>query len=273
MRISFFALSLCLSTFLLAPPQVQAQDETARPVLHVFSPHDSMPALREVADRFEAKNNVKMEVTGGATDTWKASALKEADVILSGSETMMEGYSKNLGIIDEKTIETFYLRPSTLLVRPGNPSNLKGMKDILKKNVKVMVVNGPGQTALWEDMIGQLKDADALNIFRKKIASTVVDTAAGEKFWREHEEIDVWLTTNSWGKDVPANAQVVNVEKDLMLYRSLAGAVTTTTTERELSLKFLKFLGSSQAERIFKANGWFKKDIKESKSGEETKLR
>lgn len=262
-----------LTILLLSPLSGYSQDEGSRPVLRIYAPHDPMPALREVADRFEAKNNVKMEVTGGPTENWKSFAMKEADVLVSGSEMMMEDYSKNLGIVDEKTIETMYLRPATLLVRPGNPQGIKGLKDLLKKNVKVMVVNGAGHAALWEDMIGQLKDADAINTFRKKIAYSAQDTSAAEKYWREHEEIAACLTTNSWGKEIPANVVEVPIENHLLLYRSLGAAVTTTTTERELSLKFLKFLRSSQAEKIFKANGWFRKEVKEVKTPEETKLR
>lgn len=266
------SLSLCFAVGLGLgiSTSAQAEEEASRPVLHIYGPHDPLPAMREVADRFEAKNNVKMDITGAATETWKAAANKEADVVFSGSETMMDDYSRNLGIVDEKTIETFYLRPATLLVRPGNPNNIKGVKDIMKKNVKVMIISGAGQTALWEDIIGKLKDAEALNVFRRRVAHSAADTASAEKYWKAHEEIDVWLTMNSWGKETPPNADLVPIEKDLMLYRSLGAAVTTTTTERELSLKFLKFLGSAQAEKIFKSHGWFKKDMKDN---EENRLR
>jgi accessory colonization factor AcfC len=253
---------VCLA--LAAVSAKAADEETARPVLHIYGPHDPLPAMREVADRFEAKNNVKMEITGAATEIWKPAAMKDADIIFSGSELMMEDYGKNLGIVDEKTIQTFYLRPATLLVRENNPNNVKGLKDLLKKNLKVMVVSGTGQSALWEDIVGQLKDAEALNTFRKRIHYTAADTAAAEKYWQAHEDIDVWLTMNAWGKEAPPGAMIVPIEKDLLLYRGLAAAVTTTTTERDLSLKFLKFLNSVQAEKVFKSKGWIKKDSPET---------
>lgn len=269
MRILFPVLCLIFSSASLSSV-ANAQEEATRPVLRIYGPQDPMLAMREIADRFEAKNNVKMELTGGATETWKNFAIKEADVVFSGSETMMEDYTKNLGIVDEKTIETFYMRPASILVRPGNPHAIKGLKDLTKKNVKIMVVNGTGESVLWEDLIGQMKDVEMMNAFRKRIKHNAADTTAADKYWKQHEDIDVWVTLNAWGKEGPANAEVVAIEKNLVLHRSLAAAVTTTTTERELSLKFLKFLNSSQAERIFRSNGWFKKDS--VKDTENTKL-
>lgn len=264
---------LCLGLSLsvhFASSSAFAQEENARPVLRIYGPQDPMPAMREIADRFEAKNNVKMELTGGPTETWKNFAMKEADVVFSGSETMMEDYSKTLGIVDEKTVQTFYMRPASILVRPGNPHGIKGLKDLTKKNIKIMVVNGVGESVLWEDLVGQMKDAEAMNAFRKRITHNAANTTAADKYWKEHDNVDAWLTLNSWGKEGPANAETVAIEKNFVLYRSLAAAVTTTTTERELSLKFLKFLNSSQAERIFRSNGWFKKES--AKNNESTKL-
>lgn len=262
LAVAFATVSLCFGLF--STNVKAAEEEAARPVLHIYGPHDPLPAMREVADRFEAKNNVKMEITGASTEIWKASAMKDADIVFSGSESMMEDYTKNLGIVDEKSVQTFYLRPATLLVRPDNPRNIKGIKDLLKKNLKVLVVSGTSQSALWEDIIGKLKDAEAVNTFRKRITYTAADTAAAEKYWQAHEDVDAWLTMSAWGKEAPTGAVLVPIEKDLVLYRGLAAAVTTTTTERDLSLKFLKFLNSTQAEKIFKANGWIKKDSEQT---------
>ena len=51
-----------------------------------------------------------------------------------------------------------FLRPATILVRPGNPGHITGVADLLKPGHRVLVVNGAGQQGLWEDVAGRLGD-------------------------------------------------------------------------------------------------------------------
>src|SRR3546814_1970160 len=76
--------------------------------------------------------------------------------MFSGAENMMTDFVKAMnGAIDEKTIDPLYRRASNILVRPGNPHHIGGLRDLLRPGFKVMVVQGAGQTGLWEDMAGR----------------------------------------------------------------------------------------------------------------------
>ncbi|WP_413288269.1 substrate-binding domain-containing protein [Bdellovibrio sp. HCB337] len=250
---------MLILTLVLSLSSFAADDK--KETLKIYGSEGPTPPVREAADAFAAANNIQMEVISTPLDKWRPQARKDADIIYSGSENVMDTYNDDLGILDDKTITTLFMRPAALLVRKGNPKKIKGIRDLLQKDVKVITVNGQGQVALWEDIVGRLKDVQALSDFRKRIVFTARNSSEATVYWKNHEEVDVWIAFNTWAKreDV-ITADVVNIEKDLIVYRSMGAAVTTITNQRELSLKFIEFLKTPEAEKIFKAQGWFKKE-------------
>lgn len=252
MKFLAFTLTLLLSTTLFA--------EDTKQTLKVYGTEGPFPAIREVADAFAAAHNVKVEVIGAQVEKWKKDAQKDSDVIYSSSENIMDEYNDTLGIIDEKSITTLFLRPASILVRPGNPKKIKGLKDLINRDLKVIIVNGQGQVAMWEDMAGRLKDVSAISELRKHIVFTAHTTSEALQYWKNHDEVEAWISFNTWAKREDVSADLVNIEKDLVVYRSMGAAVTSITNQRELSLKFIEFLKTPEAEKIFKAQGWFKKE-------------
>ena len=120
-----------------------SQPLVAQETLFVYGPGGPAPAMKEAAIAFEKTNGVKVEVTAGPTATWLDQAKANADMIFSGSETMMTDFVYALdGQLSHQKVTPLYLRPLSILVRPGNPKHITGVKDILKPGVKVLVVNG-----------------------------------------------------------------------------------------------------------------------------------
>ena len=162
-----------LLPFLLAIPlMAQAPADAAKPaipVLHVYGPGGPAPAMKEAARVFSAKGQAAVEVTAGPTPAWKEQALKDADLIFSGSEYMMTDFvQKDLpDLIDRSTIRTLYLRASAILVRPGNPKGINGVNDLAKPGVKILVVQGAGQVGMWEDVAGRTANVKLVDAVRR----------------------------------------------------------------------------------------------------------
>ncbi|MEZ4285860.1 MAG: substrate-binding domain-containing protein [Nitrospira sp.] len=75
---------------------------TAQEVLHVYGPGGPAPALREAAAEFSRTTGIQVEVTAGPTAKWLAKAKSEADLIYSGSESMMTDLIAAMeGAVDE----------------------------------------------------------------------------------------------------------------------------------------------------------------------------
>ena len=163
-RISRIMMLMMLAVIIscITQPAAFAQDKPTRPstVLRAYGPGGPAPAMREAAKVFGGKKNITVEVNAGPTPVWKEEAVKNADLIFSGSEYMMTDFVRKdlAGLIDTSTIQTLWLRPSAILVRPGNPKAIKGVKDLTNPGLKILVVEGAGQVGMWEDVAGRSGD-------------------------------------------------------------------------------------------------------------------
>jgi len=250
-------LSLVVTIPMLAqvPPEA-GKPET--PILRIYGPGGPAPAMKELAQAFSAKRKVAVEVTAGPTPVWKEKALKDADLIFSGSEYMMTDFiQKDLpGLLKPDAVHTLYLRPSAILVRPGNPKGVRGVRDLVKPGLRVLVVQGAGQLGLWEDVVGRTGDVALVRAFRKQIVLHAANSAEARKAWVADPTIDAWLIWNIWQKASPDLADAVPTEPAFTVYRSCGAAVTTRTQEFALATEFLAFLESAEARPIFAKWGW-----------------
>ncbi len=113
---------------------------------NVYGPGGPAPAMHEAAQAFDAAHQVTVKVTAGPTPQWANKAKGGADVIFSGAEHMMSDFSRTLpGLFDLREAQPLYLRPTAILVRPGNPKGIHGFRDLLAPGVKVITVAGAGR--------------------------------------------------------------------------------------------------------------------------------
>ncbi len=261
--VSVAALLAALLT--LAPHTVQAQAASAD-TLFVYGPGGPLPAMKEAAAAFGQQHGIVVAVTGGPTPQWLAVARRNADVIFSGAEHMMTDYVRQLtdstqggqnpGRIDEATIEPLYLRPVAILVRPGNPKQIRRFEDLLRPGMKVLVVQGAGQTGLWEDVAGRTGDIRVVRAFRKNIGAVAANSGEAKTRWTSDRSFDAWLIWNIWQVANPTLADVVPVAERWRVYRDAGVALTMKGRERAHARQFSAFLSSSAGRRIFAKWGW-----------------
>ncbi|MFS4460172.1 extracellular solute-binding protein [Bdellovibrio sp. HCB2-146] len=224
--------------------------------LQVFGPGGPAPAMKACAAAYEKEKGVKVQINAGPFEKWSEQA-PTADLFYSGSENMMDGFAEKIPNLDAATIQTHYLRPSAILVRPKNPKKIKGIKDLVNQPLKVIVVNGAGQVGMWEDIVGGLKSADALNKFRANIVFAAKNTGEAEKKWNEDPSIDAWLVFNIWGTRNPESAQIIATEKNLTIYRSMGTALSKSSQQKDQATEFVNFVKSKTCRKLFEKEGWF----------------
>lgn len=226
-------------------------------VLRAYGPGGPLPAMKEAATEFGKLYNVTVEVTAGPTGNWLNKAKEDADLIFSGAEYMMTDFIKAMeGRIDESTVESLYLRPSGILVRPGNPKGIKKFEDLLKPGIKVLVVQGAGQAALWEDMAGRKGDIRTVRALRKNIVTYAANSAEARKAWIENATLDAWIIWNIWQFANKELADLVPVSKEYRIYRDCGIALTQQSKDKESARKFIAFLKSKTGRQIFAKWGW-----------------
>ena len=250
----------CLAILSLQSARAQETAPTDKTgiVLRTYGPGGPAPAMREAAKVFGERKGIKVEITAGPTPTWKDQAMKDADLIFSGSEYMMTDFAqKDLpGLIDKSTIRTLYLRPSAILVRPGNPKGIKGIRDIAKPGVRILVVQGAGQVGMWEDVSGRTGNVKLVDGVRGNIGFFAANSAEAKKLWASDLTYDVWLIWTIWQKESPASADLINIEPENTIYRSCGIAITNRSERKVLGKEFSDFLQSTAGQAIFVKWGW-----------------
>ncbi|HQT30001.1 MAG TPA: extracellular solute-binding protein [Thiobacillus sp.] len=229
----------------------------AQDLLHVYGPGGPAPAMKEAAAAFEKQSGHKVEVTAGPTPTWLDQAKSNADVVFSGSETMMTDFVLALdGQIDAAEVRPLYLRPLAILVRPGNPKRIKGLKNLLAPGVKVLVVNGAGQNGVWEDMAGRKGDINTVKRLRSNIVGYARNSAEARQQWIDTPDIDAWLIWNIWQVANPTLADSVKIDPEYAIYRDTGVVLTTQGKAKASAQQFIDFLSSPAGARIFAKWGW-----------------
>jgi accessory colonization factor AcfC len=239
-----FVFFLCISL------QVTAQ----QPVLRVYGPGGPLGPLQECADLFSAANQVKVVVTASPEPQWFSQAQKDADLIFGGADYMLTDFAlRQPAILDEKTRVELYVRPAGILVRKGNPKNIKSIADLARPGVRILDVNGAGQIGLWEDVAGKLGLIPAI---QKNIAVSVRNSVQALDQWRADPKLDAWITFESWAYRLSEVADLVRLPEAQKIYRGTPIAIAKTAPNRELAEKFIAFLQTDQAHAVFQKWGW-----------------
>lgn len=225
--------------------------------INVYGPGGPLPAIKEAATVFEKKTGNTVVVTAGPTPQWIDRAKGNADLIFSGSETMMSDFVKVMdGQISDVDVVPLYLRPSSILVRPGNPKKISGFKDLFKPGYRVLVVNGAGQNGLWEDMAGRTGEIGKVQALRANIKKFASNSAEAKKAWTDDKSFDAWIIWNIWQKANPELADLVEVEDEYRIYRDSGIALTKRGVDKPAAKAFAEFLQSAEAASIFARSGW-----------------
>jgi accessory colonization factor AcfC len=138
--------------------------------LHMYGPGGPAPAMKEAAAAFERAGGAKIEVVAGPTPQWLPQAKADADLVYSGSETMMTDFVVALEPqLSHRELTPLYLRPLAMLVRPGNPRRIRSLEDLLRPGTSILVVNGAGQNGAWEDAAGRKGDIRSVKALRATV--------------------------------------------------------------------------------------------------------
>src|SRR5215470_772150 len=215
------ALAMVAMVFVNSGGTAKAQD------LRIYGPGGPEPAIREAASQFGAARGIKIDVTAGPTDKWLNAAKVDADLIYSGSETMMTDFVDAMGgELVAASVTPLYLRASAILVRPGNPRQIRSFDDLLVPGVKILIVNGAGQNGLWEDIAGRKGNIATVKALRANIVTYAKTSADARQAWINDRSIDAWLTWTIWQGDDPGLAEIISIEPELRIYRDAGIALT-----------------------------------------------
>ncbi|QWU80674.1 extracellular solute-binding protein [Campylobacter novaezeelandiae] len=227
--------------------------------INLYGPGGPHTALKDVGTKYTEKTGVKVNVNFGPQATWFEKAKNDADILFGASDQSALAIASDFGEeFNIKNIKPLYFREAIILTQKGNPLNIKGLKDLAKKEVRIVVPEGAGKsntsgTGVWEDMIGRTKNIKMIQDFRKNIVAFVPNSGSAKKLFAENKA-DAWITWLDWSKSNPDIGTAVQIEKDLVIYRTF-NVVARENSNQEVK-DFINFLSSKEAKEIFKKYGW-----------------
>lgn len=225
--------------------------------VRVYGPGGPAPAMKEAASEFQRQTGIAITVISGPTPEWIDRAKADADLIYSGSDTMMTDFVRQMpASLRQQDVCPLYDRPAAVLVRKGNPKRIKGFRDLARAGLKVMVVEGAGQNGLWEDLASRAGGIRFHRALRSNIVTFAKTSAEARQAWIDDKAIDAWVIWNIWQIENAALADQVKIEPDIVVWRPMTVAVTTTTQQRASASRFAAFLEGREGARIFARHGW-----------------
>lgn len=228
--------------------------------INLYGPGGPHVPLLEAAQKYKELTGVDVIVNYGPQGTWNERASQNADILFGASEqSALAIATDHAEKFDIKNITPLYLRRAIILVRKGNPKGITGLRYLADKSVGIIAPDGAGRsntsgTGVWEDMVGRTQDIKLMQKFRNNIVSFTPNSGTARKMFLEDPNVDAWITWIDWAKSNPDYGDVVEIEKDLVVYRDV-NVVARKDASTE-TLKFIDFLKSETVKRIFEKYGF-----------------
>jgi accessory colonization factor AcfC len=210
--------------------------------------------LHGAARIFEERYHVKFDIVAGEPSTWLPRVRAgEGDLVCVGAEYMMDDIEAE-GLILGETRATLGYRRSMIMVRKGNPQGIRTLQDLAEKDIKMLVCRGACQRGLWDDVSSKAMLTDKI---RSKIVEYGVGCLDTLRRWRRSEgRIDAGIVWNVYGIVWPAYCEMIELPKDLEVFRSTNVAITKSCPDIKSMQSFIAFLRSDESKKVYERWGW-----------------
>lgn len=229
-----------------APASASTPGSAPAPVLIAYGPGGPHHVLRECADAFRERHGVAVAVVKGSPRELDRKIKEDGDLYFGGAEYMLEDFvRRNPGVLDLHSAEKLYPRRIGVVVRKGNPLNIKGWECLGRRDVDLLGV----------DLENMAEVAASHRVGWDNVRRKVYTGQEGVAAWRSFPDLDAWVTYKSWHVELGEESEFVALFGEKTL-RFTPIALTSRTRNREAAMQFISFLKSPEAREIFVRHGW-----------------
>ncbi|MCJ7633246.1 substrate-binding domain-containing protein [Candidatus Bathyarchaeota archaeon] len=228
--------------------------ETIR--LRIYSAGAVAPPLQEATRLFEEKHGIRCRVTPGKPEALLLAIanIKEGDVFSAGAEYVLDD-AEDRGLTIPGTRQSLGYRRSVIIVPPSNPACIHSLSDLCREGVRIGIATEGCLKGVWDDIASK---AGLTESIRKNITRHA--DACGSLMSLIHTgEVDAIFGWNAFQNVWPDTCEAVELPPNLQVYRSTTTGILTCTKDLELSKRFISFLITSEAKKIYSDYGWIYK--------------
>lgn len=224
-------------------------------VLHVYSSGGVAPPIKEIAKEFTVKYGVGVNFTVGKAEKLILEILeqKQGDILTCGAEFILdEAQEKKL--ILKRTRRSVGCRRSAILVPSGNPNKIESISDLTNEGVKIGISISGCLLGIWDEISSK---AGLIDEIRKNI--TDFADGCGEVMALVNQtKVDAAFGWDAFQKLMPKTMKVVELPRELQVFRSTGIAVIEFSKNKEIGNDFIDYAVSENGKRIYRKYGWTK---------------
>ena len=249
-----FAIFLVIFITLLS---IMSCKEKGEKELLIFVGAGMKKPMDELKGVYEKKNNVKINIVYGGAGSLlsQIETTRRGDLFMPGS---MYHYkiAEEKGLVD-KGIEFLYHIP-VIVVKKGNPKNIRGVLDLDRKGVKIALGDenslaiGPVTRKILEKA-GIYEDVKKNVVVREGTVSKLV-LDVNSNF------VDASIVWRSAAVQFGMDLEIIPIEEKFNEIKTIPISIVKFTKNEKLSKDFLSFVLSEEGKEIFKRYGFVVKD-------------
>ena len=221
--------------------------------LRIYSAGAVAPPLQEATRLFQIETGAKCQVNVGKPEALLAAvtATKTGDVFSGGAEYVLDD-AEDQGLIFPRTRRSLGYRRSVIIVQPDNPKKISSISDLCKEGIRIGIATGGCLKGVWDDVASK---AGLTEQVRRNITRHA--DACGSLMSLIHtREVDAIFGWNAFKNVWPDSCETIELPRDLQVFRSTGIGILTSTRNLELSEKYIDYLNSPEAEKIYTEYGW-----------------
>lgn len=222
-------------------------------VLHVYSSGAVAPPIKKCAEEFAEKYGTEFEFTVGKAEDLivEIAKTKKGDILTCGSEFILDD-AQLKGLVPKDTRRSLGFRRSAILVQIGNPKRISSISDLTKEGVKVGVSTSGCLLGVWDDIA--TKAGVTEQVRRNTVA--YADGCGALMALINKKKVDAVLGWEAFKKLAVKTMDVVELPKNLQVYRSTGVSIVTFSRNKELAKKFIEYLVSISGKKVYGEYGW-----------------
>ncbi len=215
--------------------------------------------MDEIVNLYEQRTGAKVRAAYGAVKIVMSQAMlaKQGDVLVVPSPDIMAMVVKK-GVVYSNSIKNFSYAVPAILVQKGNPKNIKGLKDLLRDDVRFAMANPEnvyiGMLAA-EIFDGSLSHAEKDSLKRKVV--TYAEDISKLTTYLIMNQVDAILGFDFLKGWNPDKTDIVKLKKEEIIRIGTGQiGVMTYSRDKEKAEKFIKFLISEDGQNIIRQYGY-----------------
>ncbi|TET91376.1 MAG: hypothetical protein E3J35_02885 [Methanomassiliicoccales archaeon] len=223
-------------------------------VLHVYSSGAVAPPAKKCAEEFTVEFGTKFKFTVGKAEDLMSEIAKskEGDILTCGAEFVLDE-AQEKGLVLGETRRSVGYRRSAILVPVGNPKGIKSISDLAQEGIRVGVSTGGCLLGVWDDISSKAGLTDQI---RRNITD-FADGCGAVMALINRKKVDAILGWEAFQKLWAKTSEVVELPKELQVFRSTAAGVIGFSRVKELADEFIRFLVSETGKEIYGEFGWY----------------